>query len=128
MRASARIGRTVMLRLRFGDYSRATRSQTLAEPTAATRVVLATARGLLVASLPAIERSGVTLLGVSVSNLERAGTLQQLSLPLERRSPAALDTVLDAVRDRFGTAAITRAVLLGRGAAASAWLMPEDDV
>jgi DNA polymerase-4 len=126
MRSSARIGRTVVLRLRFADYSRASRSHTLAEATAATRVVLTTARGLLASAMPLIEEQGITLVGISVSNLERTRALQQLSLPLERRSAAALDAVLDAVRDRFGTTAVTRAVLLGNGPAASAWLMPEE--
>jgi DNA polymerase-4 len=126
MRATARIGRTVVLRLRFADYSRATRSHTLADATAATRVVLITARGLLASAMPTIEARGITLLGLSVSNLERAGSPGQLTLPLERRSAAALDTVLDAVRDRFGTTAITRAVLLDRGSGASAWLMPDE--
>ncbi|MEA3040458.1 MAG: polymerase [Sphingomonadales bacterium] len=126
MRASARIGRTVVLRLRFADYSRASRSHTLAEPTAATRVVLATARSLVGGAMPLIERQGITLVGLSISNLERARALQQLSLPLERRSAVALDTVLDAVRDRFGTTAITRAVLLGHGPHASTWLLPDE--
>jgi DNA polymerase-4 len=126
MRATARIGRTVVLRLRFGDYSRATRSHTLSDPTAATRVVLITARGLLAATMPAIEARGITLLGLSVSNLERAGSPGQLTLPLERRSHVALDAVLDAVRDRFGPDAVTRAVLLGRGGGAIPWLMPDE--
>ena len=126
MRATARIGRTVVLRLRFADYSRATRSHTFAEPTAATRVVLITARGLLAGAMPMIERRGITLVGLSVSNLERAGSPGQLTLPLERRSAAALDTVLDAVRDRFGPDAVTRAVLLGRGGGAIPWLMPDE--
>jgi DNA polymerase IV len=126
MRAGARIGRTVVLRLRFADYSRATRSHTLAEPTAATRVVLAVARGLLESAMPLIETRGITLVGISVSNLERAGSPGQLTLPLEPRSATALDTVLDAVRDRFGPEAVTRAVLLGRGGPSIPWLMPDE--
>ena len=126
MRAGARLGRTVLLRLRFADYSRATRSHTLAEPTAATRVVLAVARGLLESAMPLIETRGITLVGISVSNLERAGSPGQLTLPLEPRSATALDTVLDAVRDRFGPEAITRAVLLGRGGGTIPWLMPNE--
>src|SRR5436190_15135259 len=126
MRASARIGRTVVLRLRFADYSRATRSHTLAEATAATRVVLITARGLLAGAMPMIERNGITLVGLSISNLERTRALQQLTLPLERRSPVALDAVVDAVRDRYGSAALTRAVLLGHGPSASAWLLDDE--
>ena len=66
------------------------------------------------------------LYGLSVSNLERTGVLQQLTLPLERRSAAALDAVLDAVRDRFGPDAVTRAVLLGRGPRGAPWLLPDE--
>jgi DNA polymerase-4 len=127
MRASARVGRTVVLRLRFGDFSRATRSHTLREATAATRPILATARGLLAAATPMIDRRGLTLVGVSVGNLERHSGLEQLTLPLDGRSSAALDAVLDAVRDRFGPAAVTRAVLLGRGSGLTAWLLPDEE-
>jgi DNA polymerase IV len=122
MRAKGRSGRTVVLRLRFGDFSRATRSCTLARATAGTRTILATARELLAANWPAIERRGLTLVGVAVSNLEAGPT--QLELPFD--CAAALDAVLDDVRDRFGPAAITRAVLLHRGARLSTWLFPGD--
>ncbi len=128
MRASARAGRTVVLRLRFGDYSRATRSHTLGEPTAASRTILATARALMAAAMPLVERKGITLVGVSVTNLERGGGYgRQLELPLKPGTGLALDFVLDAIRDRFGARAVTRAVLLDRGPGLSAWLMPEDD-
>ena len=91
-----------MLRLRFGDFSRATRSHTLPQATASTRTVLAAARGLLAAAMPMIERRGLTLLGVAVSNLDDERAVQ-LALPLDRRSGAALDAALDEVRDRFGS-------------------------
>ena len=113
MRAAERIGRTVVLRLRFEDFTRATRSQTLPHATANTDAVLATARGLLATAWPMIEREGITLVGVAVSNLEDGGMLQ-LALPLDRHSSDALDVAIDEVRARFGTSAITRAVLLGR--------------
>ena len=48
LRAAHRVCRTVVLRLRFADFTRATRSHTLAEATAHTETILATARGLLV--------------------------------------------------------------------------------
>ena len=102
-----------MLRLRFDDFTRATRSHTLAEATAETRVVLAAARELLQTALPTIETRGITLLGISLSNLENDDAVQ-LALPLERRSASALDATVDDVRERFGSDAITRAVLLGR--------------
>ena len=113
LRAGRRVCRTVILRLRFEDFSRATRSHTLPEPTAETRIVLATARDLMAVARPIIERQGCTLVGISLSNLEEM-ELSQLALPGDRRRAGALDTALDTVRDRFGSAAITRAVLLGR--------------
>ena len=110
LRAAGRVGRTVVLRLRFGDYTRATRSHTLARATAGTEPVLAAARALLAAAFPEIERRGLTLVGVSVSNLEDARAVQ-LVLPFDRVDREALDAALDEVRDRFGSTAITRGVL-----------------
>jgi DNA polymerase-4 len=113
MRTAKRVGRTVMLRLRFDDFSRATRSHTLSQATAETGTILVAARGLLTTAMPIIERHGVTLVGVSVGNLED-DRFVQLSLPFDPHSDAALDAALDEIRDRFGSNAITRAVLLGR--------------
>jgi DNA polymerase-4 len=124
MRAAGRVGRTVVLRLRFDDYTRATRSYTLPQATASTDAILSTARGLLAAAMPMLERRGVTLVGLAVANLADARTVQ-LALPFERRSPEALDAALDAVRERFGTAAITRAVLLGRDPGFTMPLLPD---
>ena len=107
MRTARRIGRTVVLRLRFGDFERATRSHTLPFATANTQVILATSRALLATAMPLIEQRGITLIGCSVALLEDARTRQLLLGPEE-----ALDAAVDAVRDRFGSAAITRAVLL----------------
>jgi DNA polymerase IV len=124
LRAAHRVGRTVVLRLRFGDFSRATRSHTLPYPTASTATVLATSRALLAAALPAIELRGLTLIGVAVANLEDARAIQ-LTLTAGGRSQEALDAALDAVRDRFGSAAITRAVLLGHSQGLTVPLLPD---
>jgi DNA polymerase-4 len=121
MRAAGRVGRTVMLRLRFDDFSRATRSHTLPRATAQTEMILATARELLRSARPTIERQGLTLVGVSVANLDE--TADQLTLPLDPRT--ALDIALDEVRDRFGAAAVTRAVLLGRKPGLTVPLLPD---
>jgi DNA polymerase-4 len=110
LRKAHRTCRTVVLRLRFDDFSRATRSRTLSAPTSQTRAVLAAVRGLLAAAMPTIARRGLTLVGVTLANLDDDGVLQ-LELPFERRPPAVLDLALDEVRDRYGSAAITRAVL-----------------
>ncbi len=124
MRAAGRIGRTVVLRLRFGDFSRATRSLTLPRATAQTETVLAAARALVAAAMPIIERRGLTLVGVAVANLDDDDFVQ-LVLPIDRYDGTALDAALDAVRARFGSTAITRAVLLGRDTGVTMPLLPD---
>jgi DNA polymerase IV len=124
LRAAHRVCRTVVLRLRFDDFSRATRSHTLPEATAHTQTILATARGLLATALPMIRAQGITLIGLTFSNLSDDRAIQ-LALPFDRDGTAALDTALDEVRDRFGSAAISRAVLLGRDQRPSVPLLPD---
>ncbi|MGH3023768.1 MAG: DNA polymerase IV [Gaiellaceae bacterium] len=124
MRMAGRIGRTVVLRVRFGDYARVTRSHTLPRPTSHTESVLATARWLLATALPLIERQGITLLGVAVANLDDERALQ-LTLPFDRHCGGALDAALDEVRRRFGSDAVTRAVLLGRDLGPAVPLLPD---
>jgi DNA polymerase IV len=124
MRLAGRLGRTVVLRVRFGDFSRATRSHTLPRPTAHTQTVLLTARWLLAGAMPEVERRGLTLVGVAVANLEDDAALQ-LVLPLDRFSGSALDAALDEVRRRFGSSAVTRAVLLGREQGFTVPLLPD---
>ena len=124
MRAARRVGRTVVLRLRFDDFSRATRSHTLPEATAQTHTILATARGLLSSAMPMIERQGLTLVGVAVTNLDDDLPLQ-LTLPFERLDRRSLDAALDEVRNRFGPTAVTRAALLGRDHGLAVPLLPD---
>ena len=124
LRAAHRVCRTVVLRLRFDDYSRATRSHTLPEPTAETHAILLTARALLATTLPLIERRGITLIGVALSSLADDEPAQ-LALPLDPWSTGALDAALDDVRDRYGSTAITRAVLLGRDQGPTVPLLPD---
>jgi DNA polymerase-4 len=124
MRAAGRVGRTVVLRLRFDDYTRATRSHTLDQATAQTRTILATARGLLAAATPMIDGKGLTLVGIAVGNLSSDGAVQ-LVLPFDRRRSLALDAAIDDVHERFGSAVLTRAVLLGRDPGPSVPLLPD---
>jgi DNA polymerase IV len=124
MRDAGRAGRTVVLRLRFDDFSRVTRSHTLAWPTSHTQTILATARELLATAMPLIERQGITLIGVAVANLDDSGAIQ-LTLPFDRHSGTALDAALDDVRERFGSGAVTRAALLGRDPGLSVPLLPD---
>jgi DNA polymerase-4 len=124
LRAARRVCRTVTIRLRFDDFTRATRSHTLSEATAQTQTLLATARGLLSTAMPTIERRGLTLVGVAFGNLQDDRAIQ-LALPFDRQRASALDAALDEVRDRFGADAITRAVLLGRDQGLSVPLLPD---
>jgi DNA polymerase-4 len=124
MRAAERVGRTVVLRLRFDDFSRATRSHTLPHATANTETILAAARCLLAIAVPMIELRGITLVGIAVSNLDDGRSLQ-LMLPLDGHGGDALDAALDEVRRRFGSAAIMRAVLLGRSQGLTVPLLPD---
>ena len=124
MRTAGRAGRTVVLRLRFDDFTRATRSHTLPQATMSTDTVLTAARSLVDSALPMLERRGVTLVGISVANLENARDMQLL-LPFDGRQQEALDAVVDEVRERFGSKAITRAVLLGRDSGFTMPLLPD---
>src|SRR4029079_13602144 len=106
------------------DFSRATRSHTLFEATAHTHTILAAARGLLATALPMIRAKGITLIGATLSNLDSDRAIQ-LALPFDPRSAAHLDATLDTVRDKFGSAAVTRAGLLGRDLGPSVTLLPD---
>jgi DNA polymerase-4 len=124
LRAAHRVCRTVVLRLRFDDLSRATRSHTLAEATAQTATILTAVRMLMMVATPTIQTRGLTLVGISLTNLHNNDAIQ-LALPFERHRSEALDQALDGLRDRFGTTAITRAVLLGRNQGLEVPLLPD---
>jgi DNA polymerase-4 len=123
LRKARRVCRTVVLRLRFDDFSRITRSHTLLEATAHTRTILAVERELMTAAMPLIEERGVTLVGITLTNLDEGAV--QLALPLERRSTRALDAIVDDVRERFGSDAIKRGVLIGREERPEMPLLPD---
>ena len=124
MRAAGRVGRTIVLRLRFADFTRATRSHTLPQATAETHAILTAARELLAIAMPMIERQGITLVGISVGNLENDDAVQ-LALPFDRWSGGALDHALDEVRARYGPTAVTRGVLLGRDQGLKMPMLPD---
>ncbi|UGT55737.1 DNA polymerase IV [Nocardia asteroides] len=124
LRAADRVCRTVILRLRFDDFTRATRSHTLVEATDATATLRRAARELLDTAQPLIDERGITLIGLSLTNLDDADTMQ-LTLPLEPRAENTLDATLDDLRRRFGSAAVTRAALLKKGEGLSVPLLPD---
>jgi DNA polymerase-4 len=137
MRRSDRTGRTVVLRLRFNDFSRVTRSHTLPRATASTEAILSAARGLVASAAPLIAERGLTLVGFAVSNIDREGAQQlELELPFESsggesrppRSAAgllAVDSAMDQVRLRFGNASVTRGVLVGRDPGLEMPMLPD---
>jgi DNA polymerase-4 len=126
LRDGDRACRTVVLRLRFGDFAKATRSHTVGAPTDRTAVLLAVAQGLLAGALPEIAERGITLIGVSLTQLRRAGDLQP-ELPIDWGEGVRLDTVLDAVREKFGATSVARAAQLGRDPGLSTPLLPEHE-
>ena len=123
LRTGRRLCRTVVLRLRFEDFARATRSRTMPRLTDRSEDVLETARILLTEAWPLIEERGITLVGLSLTNLEDAGRVQ-LNL-LDDWRPEALDDALDAIRDRYGSDAVTRAVLVGQRQGVVMPLLPD---
>jgi DNA polymerase-4 len=92
--------------------------------TADTHTILETARALLTGALPLIRAHGATLVGIAVSNLDDSDAVQ-LELPFDRRRGGALDMAVDDVKARFGSAAVTRAVLLGRDPGMTVPLLPD---
>ena len=124
MRKARRVCRTVILRMRFEDFSRATRSHTLLRATWETDAVLGTTRALLASVAPLVRDGGLTLIGISLTNLDDADA-QQLELPFAAREVGRLDPALDGIREKFGKEAVQRAVLLGRDPGLVIPLLPD---
>jgi DNA polymerase-4 len=124
MRKAERVGRTVVLRIRFDDSTRISRSHSLAQATAHTATILAAAHELLDDARPLIAEKGITLVGVAVSNLGDE-VPQQLALPFDAAAAGALDRALDQVRARFGSASVTRATQIGRDPDLTVPMLPD---
>jgi DNA polymerase-4 len=118
LRAKGLAGRTVTVRVRFGDMRAVTRSATLGAPISATTMLAEIAEGLVRVALADNPRERIiTLLAVSVSHIAEQAELQ-LELPLgladEKHRPGArqgvarwsADRAMDAIRARFGRDAI----------------------
>jgi len=104
--------RTVHIKVRTGDFTTWTRTHTLTAPTDLAETIVQAARDLFRHRIDLLGK-GVRLLGVGVSSLEPAGSGQHTLFPdpdMERAH--RLSRATDAVRDRLGEGAITRARLL----------------
>ncbi|WP_311258622.1 DNA polymerase IV [Microbacterium sp. WCS2018Hpa-9] len=126
LRDGDRVCRSVVLRLRFGDFAKATRSRTLGSATDRTAILLTVARALLAAALPEIAERGITLIGLSLSHLDHADRAQP-ELPIDWGDEERLDTVLDTLRDRFGATSVSRAAQMGRDPGWSSPILPEHE-
>lgn len=130
LRAAGRACRTVTVGLRFGDFSRASRARTLPFPTDRTETILAAVEELFEASRGEIGEKELTLISVSLGNLERADTVQ-MELPLAGEGEAAgrdssnLDQALDAVRKKFGEGAVKRASMIDADQGVAAPTLPD---
>ena len=123
LRAGRRTARTVVLRLRFADFSRATRSRSLAFGTASSDELRAAALTLLDSARELVAERGITLVGVALTGLGSDAVVQP-ALPLDR-SHEDLDRTTDDLAQRFGSRALTRASLLVVGDGFAAPLLPD---
>jgi DNA polymerase-4 len=93
--------------------------------TASTDAILGAARALVTAAGPLIAERGLTLIGFAVCNIDRDGA-QQMELPFgEAVDMTTIDRAVDRVRGRYGNAALTRGVLLGRDPGLEMPMLPD---
>jgi DNA polymerase-4 len=107
LRAEGLVARTVVLKLRHGDFHTVTRRRTLRTATDLDAELLGPARILF---LPAFEearrrRQGVRLIGVAATNLSQAAPAD-LFEPAERTRLRELTVAIDQARKKFGFEAV----------------------
>ncbi|MEM9036165.1 MAG: DNA polymerase IV [Actinomycetota bacterium] len=115
LRRNGLVSRTVQIKIRFGDFRTITRSTTLADPIDDGPALLRAGRELLASVDPT---PGVRLLGLGAAGLSD-GSTRQMSLDdlLDDGTGSAVGEAVDAIRERFGSAAIGSATAAGhRGA------------
>jgi len=107
----------VTVKIRRADFTTQTRQRALEPPTQDTAAVSAMGQILLLEWLGAHPDAAVRLLGVGVGDLH---TPRQTDLFCEQPPrQLRLDAAIDGIRDRFGSALLTRASLLPRSRSGS---------
>ena len=113
MRHAGVLGRTVVLTVRFSDFTTITRSRTVAVPTDVTREVHGTACALYAAL--GLQRARIRMLGVRVEGITEAGqTPVQGRLDEPERGWREAERAADRAVARFGQQAVRPASLLCR--------------
>ena len=111
MRATGAVGRTVVIKVRFADFTTITRSRTLRQPTDVARDVYATARQAYEAL--ALDRARLRLVGVRVEGLTDAATShRQLTLDERPQGWREAEQAVDRASARFGAGAVRPAALV----------------
>jgi len=116
LRAKDRSARTITVRVRFGDLSAVSRSETLHTPTASTSAMVDVEKRLLKKVLDEYPKHEITLLAVAAAGL---GVDEPIQLALgvsedqtgggtpQELSSSALDESVDELRRRFGKDIVT---------------------
>jgi DNA polymerase-4 len=111
LRKAGRSARTVVLSVRFGDFSRITRSRTLPQASTSTAEFTHALRELLFGEWDQIQELGVTLIGISLANLDDGA---QLELGFDGPGANELDAMVDELNARFGKDAVQRGSRVGK--------------
>lgn len=112
LRATGSVGRTVVLKVRFADFTTITRSRTLREHTDTGQVVYTTARDLFAAL--GLDRARIRLVGVRVEGLvDAASGHRQLALGERSLGRREAEQAVDRAAARFGPGAVRPATLVG---------------
>lgn len=111
LRSHGLLARTIQVKIRDNRFRTATRSRSLAAPTASTEVVFQQARMLLQTWLAQHKNTPVRLLGVGVSGLEAPA---KHGLVFDTARQTALDQTMDKIKRRYGDDKAMRALALKR--------------
>ena len=110
LRKAGMVGRTVVLKLRFGDFTTITRSKTIAEPTDLGRRIYEEVREIYEAL--GRQDAPIRLVGVRAEQLQETASTQ-FGLWDESEGWREAEDVMDAASAKFGRGAVKPARLLG---------------